>query len=282
MKALISAVIVTFNEETSIQKCLHSVSWADEIVVVDNFSTDRTVDICREFGAKVVQNDHKGQINFNRNLGFQIASGDWIFNIDADERATDELAHELRSVITSETPHNGFYVARRNYFLGKWIRGCGWYPDYLVKSFRKGTAHYRCAHLHERIDLVGTAGYLSGYLLHFNYPTLSQYLAKLDFYTTFEAKYISQIVRGAPEYNLRDFLANPAERKPYMRYLWWRYVPLKPLVRFVYMFFWLRGFVDGYYGLLLSTLSAFSDIISQAKARELLNRKSAESELPLD
>ena len=139
--AMISAVIATKNEERNVRECLESIKWVDEIVVVDDKSNDNTTKICREFAATIILNDSKGSFHINKNLGLDSSRGDWILSIDADERVTPELSREIQDVIVS-SDNLGYYINRKNYFLGKWIRGNGWYPDYIIRLFRRGVTRW--------------------------------------------------------------------------------------------------------------------------------------------
>ncbi|HLF13661.1 MAG TPA: glycosyltransferase family 2 protein, partial [Bacteroidota bacterium] len=146
----LTAIVITLNEERNIGACLDSLRWADEVIVVDSCSTDRTAEIARERGATVITESWCGY-GRARNRAAAVASGEWIVVVDADERVPEPLASEIRSVVSGEgRPAAGVYeVARRAYFLGRWIRHCGWYPGYVPRLFRNGEARYDEARVHE-------------------------------------------------------------------------------------------------------------------------------------
>src|SRR3972149_6358735 len=157
---MISVVIITKNEEKQIHGCLESVTWADELVVLDSLSADRTVEICREYTDKVFQQPF---VSFprQRNAAKDLASGDWVFFVDADERVTPELMAEVRTAASSPEARTGYWVPRHNIIWGKWVRYGGRYPDYQLRLFRRDKAHYDEARaVHEVVILDGEAGHL--------------------------------------------------------------------------------------------------------------------------
>jgi (heptosyl)LPS beta-1,4-glucosyltransferase len=180
--AEISVVVLTKNEERNIRPCLETLQWADELMVLDSFSEDATVEIAQDMGAEVHQHRF---VNYpsQRNAALQLASGEWVFFVDADERVTPELEEEIRRVL-DETGFAGWWVPRRNFIFGKWIRHAGWFPDYQLRLLRRDRARYdETREVHELVDLDGEAGYLEGLMIHYNYDTLEQFRAKQDVYT---------------------------------------------------------------------------------------------------
>jgi glycosyltransferase involved in cell wall biosynthesis len=133
----LSVVIITHNEEENIGECLESVRWADEIIVVDSDSSDKTEEICGTFGVNFIKEPWKG-FALQKNSAIEKASRNWILSLDADERVTPELRKEIAAILESGNPHEGYFIARKNFFLGRWIRRCGWYPDYNLRLFQKG------------------------------------------------------------------------------------------------------------------------------------------------
>ena len=243
----ISVVIATKNEEANIKDCLESVKWADEIVVVDDESRDRTVEITREYTSNIITNNSRGVFHVNKNLGIERSNGDWILSIDADERVTPELACEIKDVV-EKTYKLGFYISRKNYFLGKWIRGCGWHPDYIIRLFRKGSAKWPLeVHDVPSIKEKDKAGYLQAPLIHITIVSLEQHSNKFAQYTMKLAQ---------EEYDKGTRITNT-------NFLFLFVV--KPLGWFVRKYFFMRGYIDGFKGLFISISSARTIFTTYAK-----------------
>ena len=165
----LSAAIITLNEEDRIREALDSVRFADEIVVVDSGSADRTVEICREFTDKVFVETWRGFAG-QKNAAVERTTGDWVLSIDADEQVTAELAGEIRGVVSSGGPRDGYLVPRRNFFGGTWVRHGGWYPDYTLRLFRRGKGQFAERRVHEAVTLNGgRVGRLRSPLIHRTY-----------------------------------------------------------------------------------------------------------------
>ena len=176
----VSAVIISYNDEPNIRACLETLTWAEEIVVVDSCSTDATEKISREFTDKAYQHEFKG-FGRLRNEAVAHATHDWIFSLDTDERATPEIRDEIRQVPERGPEADAYLVPRRNYFLGRLIRHCGWYPDYRQPQlFRKGRMRYREDLVHEGFELDGRVGYLKAEVLQYPFGDIDHYLAKMD------------------------------------------------------------------------------------------------------
>ncbi len=246
MGVKLSVIVLTKNEEKNIAACLESVQWADELIVLDSFSEDATVEIARSFGARVHQRQF---VNYpdQRNAAIELARGDWVFFIDADERATPGLAAEVRRVIENESPV-GWWVPRKNYIFGRWIRHAGWYPDYQLRLFRRHRARYdEAREVHELVILDGEAGYLENALIHYNYDNLAQFFARQDLYTNYEARAMfKQGIRVKPQ----NFI-------------------LQPLREFRRRYLSLEGYRDGFHGLLLSSLMAYYELVKYLKLRRM-------------
>jgi glycosyltransferase involved in cell wall biosynthesis len=244
---LISACIITKNEERNIVRCLRSLDFADEIVVVDSGSTDRTVELAREFTNKVHVNPwpgHKQQKNF----AIGRASGDWILSLDADEEVTPELRSEIIAARdTGFTGNDGYYIARRSFFLGKWIAHCGWYPDFHLRLFRKTKGKFGGLNPHDIVELDGPTARFTNPMLHFTYPDLETYVARLNSYTSIAAQ---ELAARGKRFRLR-------------------HVTLSPLAMFLKMYLLKLGFLDGREGLLLSALSAYYVFVKYLKLWEL-------------
>jgi glycosyltransferase involved in cell wall biosynthesis len=165
----LSVIIITKNEAMNIRACLTSVVWADEIIVVDSGSTDDTVTICKEFGAKVYQHDWPG-FGPQKNRALSYAKNEWVLSIDADERVTSELKTQLITAMQNKNI-DGFYVPRLSQFCGKFIRHCGWYPDYILRLFKKSQGRFSDDVVHERVIVKGSTERLTSPLLHYTYLT---------------------------------------------------------------------------------------------------------------
>jgi len=148
----ISATVITFNEEQNILAALESLSWADEVLVVDSYSTDRTRDIARGFGARVIERDWPGFAE-QKQFAANEAANEWIFSLDADERVSDELKESIRVVQQQEKPADGFLVARRSFYQGRWIKGGGWYPDRQLRLFNRARGHWKNRFIHESVEM---------------------------------------------------------------------------------------------------------------------------------
>ncbi len=186
----ISAVISAFNEEKKLEDCLRSLIWADEIVVVNNSSTDKTEKIARKYTSKVYNRPNLIMLNINKNFGFSKATGEWIINLDADERVSPELTKEIKTYLRSNGGgFDGFEIPRKNLIFGKWIQHGIWWPDYQIRLFKKNKGKFPCQHVHEKINLKGKLGRLSNPLIHHNYQTINQYIEKfMKIYTDVNVK----------------------------------------------------------------------------------------------
>ena len=175
----LSAVISAYNEEENIDKCLKSLEFADEIIVVDNSSVDKTAEIAKKYTAKIfTQKNNPKEIDLQKNFGFEKAGNEWILSIDADEEVSPELAKEIKEMLAKKTTVNGFWIPRKNIIFGKFIEHSGWYPDPQLRLFRKGEAKFVKAHVHEPVKLNGESAYLSQHLIHHHYNSISNFLLK--------------------------------------------------------------------------------------------------------
>ncbi|MBI5620960.1 glycosyltransferase family 2 protein [Candidatus Gottesmanbacteria bacterium] len=183
----ISIVLSVRNEETKLGRTLSSVSWADEIIVMDNESTDTTGAIAKKHGAKVFIGKNNPMLNKNKNLGFTKAHSDWILSLDGDEVVSPELVKEIQSIIhspvnplTHPSDAVGYWIPRKNILFGKWIQHGLWWPDKQLRLFRRGMGSFPCMHVHEYLALDGVALDLSNPIVHYNYETVSQFIRKMD------------------------------------------------------------------------------------------------------
>jgi len=233
---MLSVILLTKNEERHIRACLDSVrDFADELLVLDDFSADDTVAIARAMGARV---ESRKLDNFpnQRNAAIELARGDWIFFIDADERATPQVGQEIRVAVSGQSAAVGFWIPRRNIIFGKEIRYTGWSPDYQPRVMKKGRARFDPAReVHELVLWDGQAGYLREPLIHYNYETLAQFRAKQIKYTQYEAQ----------------VWFNEGKRAR------WRGVLGQPIREFFRRYISLQGWRDGAHGFALSALMAY-------------------------
>jgi glycosyltransferase involved in cell wall biosynthesis len=193
--ANLSVIIITKNEEANIRACIESVAWADEIIVVDSGSSDATVEICRELGAQVYVHDWPGfGMQKNRALGY--ATKDWVFSIDADERVTHELREEIQSAM-QRGQAEGYEIPRLSSFCGRYMHHSGWYPDYVLRLFRRGSGKFSDDLVHERVIVNGAIAKLQQLLLHESFRDLEQLLAKINHYSTASAQMLHRKNRTA-------------------------------------------------------------------------------------
>ena len=179
----LSVIIITKNEQDLIRDCLQSISWADEIIVVDSGSTDSTLEICREYTKNIVINKDWQGFGYQKNLALQQATGDWVFSIDADERVTADLKLQIQQAIKAGK-HIAYEMPRLAYFLGKEMRHGGWWPDYVLRLFLREQGHFSNDIVHERVIVKDTIGRLNSPLLHHSYTSLEQVLVKNNSYST--------------------------------------------------------------------------------------------------
>ncbi len=241
----ITVTIITLNEEANIAECLESVKWADEIIVSDSGSRDRTAEICTRYGAKVYADRWLG-FGHQKNLCQERAANTWILNIDSDERVTPGLAEEI-SALPDGTDKSGYLIPRKNFFGARWVKYCGWYPDYNLRLYRKDRGRFNKRDVHEAVELRGAKGYLKKPLIHKTYRDVEDYLNRMERYATLSAKEMAREGRSA----------GPAA------------LILRPLFTFLKMFFLRKGFLEGFFGLRLSKLYAQYTFRKYKKLREM-------------
>lgn len=248
--AKLSVVTIAFNEERNIVDCLNSVRWADEVIVVDSGSVDLTVELAKHFPAKVMQMEWRGY-GATKNEAMQHATGDWVLWLDADERVTPELAAEIQQIIKKDNGvFAGYTVARRAFFLGKWIKHCGWYPSRVTRLFRRTKGKFSETKVHEQLILEGSTGLLHNDLLHYTDPDLHHYFQKFNRYTSLAAE---DLRTAGKQFSLFDLVVRP------------------PFV-FFKMFVLRLGFLDGVHGFILSVVSMSYVFAKYAKLWELRKR----------
>lgn len=181
---MISVIIITKNEAHAIADCLQSVSWADEIIVVDSGSSDDTIKICEQFGAKVTVTDNWPGFGEQKNRALAYATQDWVLSLDADERVTPELRSEIEKVMATPNSISAFRIPRSSSYCGKFIKHSGWVPDYVVRLFRKDSARFSDNIVHERLLTKGEIGTLKHPIRHYAFSDLEEVLDKLNRYSS--------------------------------------------------------------------------------------------------
>ncbi len=187
MSQKLSVIIITLNEAENIRACLESVIWADEIIIVDSGSTDETLQICQEFSATIVMNTNWQGFGYQKNLALQHATCDWVLSLDADERISDQLRETIISTINSADAE-AYSLPRQAYFLGKKMRHGGWWPDYVLRLFRRDLGRFTDVLVHETIEVQGTTKTLQEPIIHYSYTSLEQLLTKINKYSSAGAK----------------------------------------------------------------------------------------------
>jgi glycosyltransferase involved in cell wall biosynthesis len=242
----LSVAIVALNEEERLRACLESVAWADELVVVDSGSSDKTVAIAREFTDRVLFHAWEGY-GAQKNFTLGLCHGDWLLSLDADERVSEPLRAEIVATLAADPPPAGFAIPRQNFFQGVWIRHGGWYPDYQLRLFRRGRGTFTTSAVHESVRVEGAVGRLRAPLVHQSYRGIEDFVARANRYSELAARQLAAAGRGG---SLVDLLLRPA----------WR---------FVSMYLLRGGFLDGGRGLTLAALYAHYVFLRAAKVREL-------------
>ena len=259
MKAPVSVIILTYNEELNLEKCLKSVvDWAEEIIVVDSPSTDRTVEIAKKYGAHVEVHPFKNQADqFNWALQNVVIKGEWVLRLDADEVVTPELAREIVDTL----PHiadevSGFYIKRRVFFMGRWIRHGAYYPTWILRLFRKGKGRSEVREMDEHIILSeGKAEHLKNDFIDENLQPLSWWIERYNKYSTREAN----AVRAAEGEVSAKLTGSETERKRWLKNKFYYRLPKfwRALAYFKYRYFIRLGFLDGIPGLIFHFLQGF-------------------------
>ena len=253
-KVKISAIIVTFNEAKRIRRCLDSIKWIDEIVVVDQSSTDKTAAICREYTEKVYVVSNKGFCEPDRPVALSKTSNEWILYLDADESVSGELRQEIESTLALTPKYDCYYMPRKNIYLGKWIRYSGWYPGYVLRLFKKDKVSFS-EKIHTDVTPMGSCGYMKNDLLHYTYENVDEHVAKMVRYTNVLAE--QSYARGE-RITARNFI--------------WKLLVL-PMVYSLKKYVWLQGYRDGVRGLMISAFTFFTAVVSNAKLWEIQLRK---------
>ena len=245
----LSVVVICYNEEAILGKCLSAVQWAEEIVVLDSFSTDRTLEVARQYTARVSQSEWQGYAK-QKALALTYASHPWVLSLDADEVVSPELAQEIQSLLVGEPGLAGYRVPRLAFYLGRFLRHC-WYPDLKLRLFRKDRGRWSDHEVHESFLLDGPAGQLKNPLFHYSFPSIEDHLRTIQQYTTLGAESLANAGRV---FSLARLLGSP-------------------LFMFLQQYIGKRGFLDGIPGLIASLLSAFHEFVKYAKLYELTSKQ---------
>jgi glycosyltransferase involved in cell wall biosynthesis len=241
----VSVTIISKNEAHNVEECLHSVRWASEIILVDQFSEDGTAEIARRLGAEVFQEPWRGFAG-QKNLAIDKAGGPWILSLDADERVTPSLRREIEEELSQGSEYSGYYIARKNFFCGQWIRHGGWYPDYNLRLFRKGEGYFRDRSVHEKVVVNGKVGYLEHALEHFTYRSVSDFLLRLETYSRLAAQEVPAKSRSSISYTLC----------------------FRPLFTFINMYLLRGGILDGAAGFFLAVSYAYYTFLKYYRSYE--------------
>lgn len=248
----LSAIIIAKDEEKNIRHCLESLHGVvdDIVVLIDSRTSDKTQQIVMEFsGINCEIVDWKGY-GATKNYAISKTKYDWVLWLDADEKLTKALADELNDFKNSIPAYNSYYIARRSYFLGKWIKHCGWYPDYVLRLFNKNYARFNEKPVHENLIVEGKSGYLKNDIIHNTDPTINHYFEKFNLYTSLAAE---ELCKKNVNISLVDML-------------------LRPIFVFIKMYILKLGFLDGLHGFILSIFSSFYVFTKYCKAMELKNK----------
>lgn len=245
---MLSVTIICKNEEENIKECLKSISWAEEIILVDSRSSDKTVEIAKEFTDKIFIEEWKGYAR-QRNFALSKATNKWVLPIDADERCTPELKNEILSIINSENHLAGYRIPRKSFFLGKWIKHCGWYPGYQMRLFLREKTIVTDRLVHEGYEVDGETGFIKNDILHYTVRTIDDYMNRVNHYSSLQA--IEKANKRTIK--LKDIL-------------------LRPFASFIQSYFFKLGFLDGIHGLMVTHFDVITNMLTYMKAWELQNK----------
>lgn len=244
----ISAIVICKNEEKNIDDCLKSIQWCDEIIIVDSGSTDKTLEIAKKYTDKVFINEWQG-FSKQRKFALTKVSNDYVLVLDADERCTNELKDEIKNVLSGQTLANGFFIPRKSFFLNKWIKHCGWYPDYKLRLFNKNNVTISDRLVHEGYEVNGETAKLKNNILHYTVTSISEFTAKINHYSSLSAQ---------EKWNKRNIS--------------FLYLLFVPFFEFNKKFIFQAGFLDGISGLMVSYFHMITKLLTYMKIRELQNK----------
>jgi len=246
----LSVIVIALNQEAQIVSCLETVKWADDIVVVDSGSTDRTLELARRYTDRIFTIDWPG-FGAAKNYALDQASGAWVFSLDTDERVSEALRGDILRVVQEGGDYAGYRVARKNYFGGRWIKRLGWHPDLTLRLFRRGQGRFRERAVHEEVVVKGPVGVLPTPLEHYSYASVQEYLLRQDRYARLAAQ---EMVKEG--------------RRPQPGELVWR-----PLSHFVKLYVLRLGFLEGRLGYTLALLGSLYNFLKYYYLREFLEER---------
>lgn len=259
----LSVVYAVYNEERLLAQSLESIKdLADEIIVVDGESSDKTVEIAKKYGAKVISTTNKPIFHINKQMAMDAAKCDWVLQMDADEVVDAEMQRHIIKILQATSfdgLDTGYWLKRRNWFLGRFLTKGGQYPDPVIRFYRTGKAHLPMKSVHEQMEVDGSVGWLEGHLLHYNSPTFADYLRKANTYTSLTAREWSE--KKMP-LSFSSFVSNV---------LW------KPQYTFFMLYFRHKGFQDGFAGFIFALFSGLHFPIAYMKYWEMLKAPKMES-----
>jgi glycosyltransferase involved in cell wall biosynthesis len=247
-KIMISAALATYNEEDNIVDCIESLKKvAGEIVVVDGESTDRTAELAKNLGARIIKKENEKMFHINKNLAIKNCKGVWILLVDADERVSSELASEIKNVVKENPVSNGYWINRKNWFLGGFLTKGGAYPDPVIRLFRNGKGELPEISVHEQVKIDGSLGHLKNDLLHLADPTFSRYLIRANRYTSLTAQKLKAKKVGKGIVQIITYLL------------------IKPAITFLDIYLRHAGYKDGFRGFVWALFSGAHHFYAYSK-----------------
>jgi glycosyltransferase involved in cell wall biosynthesis len=271
-KVRVSVIVPAKNEAMNLGRCLESAQWADEVVVVDSHSTDGTQEIAASHGAQVAQFDYKGGLPKKKNWALENLPlrNEWVFLLDADETLPPEAEQEIRGIVEQAGGHNGYWINRRFQFMGRWMKHA-YYPNWNMRLFRRGKGRFEklCdgdtksgdVEIHEHVIIDGSTGRLRAEMDHYAFPTIDVFVEKHNRYSNWEARVGMDVTLG------RIDNVDVAWRRRLK--LWSARAPFRPMLRFLYVYLWQRGFLDGREGYYFARLHGYYEFLCVAKGYEL-------------
>jgi len=251
MKNSITAILITLNEEDNIEKCLQSIAWVNEIIIVDSGSTDRTEEISKKYTNNFFYSEWDG-FGRQKQKALEKSSSDWVLSIDADEVITEELRDEIIKIISSENSSTGYKIPRRSFYMGKFIKHCGWYPDYVTRLAQRNDCFFSEDIVHERLILSnGNEGFCKFNIEHFPYKNINHHIEKINKYSDLSA--------------IKMFDNNQEVS--------WLKILITPFFGFFRAFFLRLGFLDGWQGLVVSISTGFIGFLKYLKLKEMNLKK---------
>jgi glycosyltransferase involved in cell wall biosynthesis len=256
---MISVVLATHNESLNLEKCLEAVkSFAKEIIIVDGESTDETVSLAKNLGARVISTTNKANFHINKQLAMDAATGEFVIQLDADEIIDEALAAFIirldAGVETEHNQYNAWWIKRKNYFMSAFLQKGGQYPDPVIRLYRAGKARLPQKDVHEQMVVDGKIGWAEGHILHYGNPTFLDYLRKFNTYTSFKAQ---QLKDAGVQVNFINSI---------------KYLFIKPMITFSSLFFRHKGFMDGVPGYVFAKFSGLHHLVAYIKLWEIVEK----------